>query len=364
MSKKEWLDDIQAQLGYKFKKPDLLFQAFTRKTYALENGGADNEILEFVGDRALDIIVTKVLMDEYGYFTEDTEDYDQREDDNEFFSNLSEGELTELKKRLVQKRTLADRIDRLGWNKYLILGKGDEQNNIQKKASVKEDLFEAIIGAVTIDSNWNFEEIEEVVNLMLDPKEELKDEESINYVSLVHDWYVSFYGELPKFECKLNPGWENMMAVGNTTGRYICETTLGPYETKGWGSYPDIMVTHPGQSFWGFGNSKSEARRDLCYKIYDYIKKNGLLTTMRDEIDNPNKDEAINQLEILARRGYFSIPIYSFKEVYDKDGNPIWNAKCQIEEYSVTMNAKASSKKEAKKKAAFKMLKYVLESEG
>ena len=91
---------------------------------------------------------------------------------------------------------------------------------------------------------------------------------------------------------------------------------------------------------------------------------NGLLTTMKDEIDNPNKEEAINQLEILARRGYFSIPIYFFEETYDKDGNPIWNAKCQIEEYTVIMNAKASSKKEAKKKAAFKMLKYVLESEG
>ena len=44
MSKREWFDDIQAQLGYKFKNPDLLVQAFTRKTYALENGGAPAEV--------------------------------------------------------------------------------------------------------------------------------------------------------------------------------------------------------------------------------------------------------------------------------------------------------------------------------
>ncbi len=363
MSKKEWYEVVQEQLGYKFKNQDLLIQAFTRKTYALENGGADNEILEFVGDRALDLVVTKILMKEYGYLTKDTEDYDDGEDDNEFYSELTEGELTELKKRLVQKKTLADRIDRLGWNEYLILGRGDEKNNVQEKDSVKEDLFEAIIGAVTIDSNWNFSEIEEIVALMLDPEQELEDDSSINYVSLVHDWYVSFYGELPVFACRLNYGWERLGSIGNSTGRYICETTLGNYETKGWNTYPNVTVMHQGQSFWGFGNSKCEARKDVCYKIYDFIKKNGLLTTIKDEIDNPNKDEAINQLEILARRGYFSLPIYSFKEAYDKDGNPIWNAKCQIEEYSVTMNAKASSKKEAKKKAAFKMLNYVLESE-
>ena len=125
MSKREWLDEIQAQLGYSFKNVDLLQQAFVRKTYAMENGGADNEILEFIGDRALDLVVTKYLIGKYGFPLEQTVDYVQDEDCNEYYSELSEGELTELKKRLVQKRTLANRIDRYGWNEYLILGKGD-----------------------------------------------------------------------------------------------------------------------------------------------------------------------------------------------------------------------------------------------
>ena len=69
----------------------------------------------------------------------------------------------------------------------------------------------------------------------------------------------------------------------------------------------------------------------------------------------------INQLEILARRGYFSIPTYHFNQEYDKNGNPIWGCECCIDKESRSFFTKASSKREAKKSSAFKMLKYILE---
>lgn len=34
---------------------------------------------------------------------------------------------------------------------------------------MKEDLFEAIIGAVALDSDWDMEELQEVIQIMLDP---------------------------------------------------------------------------------------------------------------------------------------------------------------------------------------------------
>lgn len=40
------------------------------------------------------------------------------------------------------------------------MGKGDIQNNINQEDSVKEDLFEAIIGAVAIDSGWNLKDLQ------------------------------------------------------------------------------------------------------------------------------------------------------------------------------------------------------------
>ena len=83
------------------------------------------------------------------------------EETGTFISDLDEGELTEIKKQLVQKNTLADAIDNLGIAYYLIMGKGDVEKNIQDSLSVKEDLFEAILGAIALDSNWDIEALQE-----------------------------------------------------------------------------------------------------------------------------------------------------------------------------------------------------------
>ena len=71
---------------------------------------------------------------------------------------------------------------------------------------------------------------------------------------------------------------------------------------------------------------------------------------------------AINQLETLARRDYFDLPDYKYTESYDNDGNPIWQVTCMINGFDKVFNATSTSKKAAKKKAAFKMLNYVLEN--
>ena len=44
--KQEDLTFIQNQVGYNFKNPDLLQQAFIRRSYSKEYGGEYNEILE------------------------------------------------------------------------------------------------------------------------------------------------------------------------------------------------------------------------------------------------------------------------------------------------------------------------------
>ena len=115
----------------------------------------------------------------------------------------------------------------------------------------------------------------------------------------------------------------------------------------------------------GFGASKSEARMNVCKLAYEDLTKKGVIqvTTIRDEIKNPNKADAISQLEILARRGYFSIPTYDFKEKHDENGNPVWAARCFIKEYESFFEAVSSSKKEAKKQAAYEMLLFVMNEE-
>lgn len=194
----EDLREIQERIGYNFENDDLLQQAFIRKSYAKENGGEDNEVLEFIGDRALDIVIVKILVEEFGFYTSECDDYDKDKDFNEFCCEYSEGKLTELKKRLVGKKMLANRIERLGFADYLIMGKGDERNHIEQEDSVKEDLFEAIIGAVALDSKWDWKEIQSVVEYMLQPKEYLSEDEEDNYVELIQEWSLKRYGELPR----------------------------------------------------------------------------------------------------------------------------------------------------------------------
>lgn len=363
------LQFIQDQIGYRFKNLDLLQQAFVRRSYAKENGGEDNEVLEFIGDKALDIIIVKILTAMFGFYASECDDYDEDNDFNEFCCEYSEGKLTELKKKLVEKKMLASRIDRLALAEYLIMGKGDQRNHIEQEDSVKEDLFEAIIGAVTLDSEWNWEEIQSTVEYMLDPETYLSEDKEDNYVELIQEWSLKRFNELPLMhadnssyydetsllqssnEVRSKPKRDSYMSFVNVQEYYKthfkCEFVLSDVDKK----------------FIGYGKSKVEARKDVCKLAYNYLEEHDLLFSIQDEIENPNKAEAINQLEILARRGYFSIPTYNFEQKYDKNGNPIWKCECHIEEYNIYFDAQSSSKKDAKKSAAFEMLEYVLSEE-
>ena len=67
MDKKEYFETVvQNQIGYAFKNQKLLRQAFVRKSYSAENGGENNEVLEFIGDTVLSAAVMRYLTTKYG----------------------------------------------------------------------------------------------------------------------------------------------------------------------------------------------------------------------------------------------------------------------------------------------------------
>jgi len=90
---------------------------------------------------------------------------------------------------------------------------------------------------------------------------------------------------------------------------------------------------------------------------------NHVLTNECYQEGNSHYNDSIGQLEILFRRGYFSLPTYKYKETHDEDGNPIWACQCRIKEVDNVTNGRSSSKKDSKKQAAYDMLTYVLEEE-
>lgn len=389
------LQFIQDQIGYKFQNLDLLQQAFVRRSYAKEHGGEDNEVLEFIGDKVLDLIVIKLLTEEYGCFLSEYEDFDPNEEFNEFSCSKNEAQLTEIKKQLVQKKTLAGRINDLDFADYLIMGRGDVENNVNQELSVKEDLFEAIVGAVALDSDWDMEELQGVVQIMLNPDSFFEDDMEENYVQLIQEWTLQKYGEVPRYYFEeTSPAGPTTLAnvmsqnedsarrryfMGLTTRADVISQNSYNAErlySAGLTTLASVMSSNKDKSeskhtcllrlgdlntiFRSFGTSKNEARKEVCKLAYRELEKRNLLFSIRDEIPNPNIDDAISQLEILARRGYFSIPYYDFEQEYDSNGNPIWHSTCHIAEISASFHAESSSKKCAKKHAAYQMLQYTL----
>ena len=344
----ETLKFVQGQIGYVFKNSDLLQQAFVRRSYSKENGGEDNEVLEFIGDKALDLIVVKLLTEKYGAFAEDYDDYDPREDCNEFVSDFREGKLTEIKKKLVCREMLSSRIRMYGFQYELIMGKSDIEQQIFEQESVQEDLFEAIIGAVALDSKWDLDALTNVVDLMLDPNFYLENgfDEQINYVELLQQWYQKKHHNIPVY-CYRKIDFPTAGLTYNDLGKYRCQLGLYPLE----------------RGFEAVRETKSKSRMAVAEQAYRYLEENNLLFTWVDEIGEPSIDRAINQLQELYQKGYIGEPWYDFTETYDEDGNPLWHCECHAEGSEIYFEDEYTSKKYGKKAVAYEMLCDILDWE-
>ena len=368
------INDIQNIIGYTFKNQELLEQAFTRRSYSMENGGEHNEVLEFIGDKALDVVIVKILSEEFGYFNKSEQRrsnyyYSPKVYDGTFSSDKDEGELTEIKKRIVKKTTLSEAIDNLGLQNYLIMGRGDRKKHVERSNSTKEDLFEAIIGAIALDSRWDINMIQETVENMIEIDDIIGSDED-SYIEEIQNWSLKHYDVLPDYSVcnylpsEMNigtPDWAKPNAIWSFINQFK-RVKRGVFDSNT--QYASLLILEDVPCcFIGYGNSKNQAKEEASRLAYEYLDEHDLLWTIQDEIENPCKRMSVNQLETLARRGYFSLPTYNFYEDHDEDGNPVWKCECHIEEEDIFCWSTASSKKDAKKDAAWGMLKHVLNME-
>lgn len=154
---------ICEKTGYCIKGNCLLVQAFTRKSYSAERGGENNEMLEFIGDQILSYYVVKSIIKRSGALNSDYE----------YTCRLRENNLTGLKQELVCNEALAKIVDEWGIIDYLIVGRSDYSNEVDNQIKVKADLFEAILGAIAVESKWNTKVLESAVNKMLSIDEKI-----------------------------------------------------------------------------------------------------------------------------------------------------------------------------------------------
>ena len=123
---------IEDIIGYKFQDQRILMEAFTHSSYANENADSSYERLEFLGDSILGMVVSQYLFNRY--------------------PDEDEGFLTKAKASIVSGRTLSKAIDRMGLIDYVRTASGSIEEEIKRSNNVKEDIFEAIIGAIIQDS--------------------------------------------------------------------------------------------------------------------------------------------------------------------------------------------------------------------
>lgn len=129
------LDVLQENLGYSFRNLNLLNKALTHKSYVNERSSAikNNERFEFLGDSVLDLIVSDYTVTAY--------------------ADHNEGPLSKIRASVVNESCLARLAGGIKLGDYLLLGRGEELSGGRNKNSLLANVFEAVAGAVYLDSN-------------------------------------------------------------------------------------------------------------------------------------------------------------------------------------------------------------------
>jgi ribonuclease-3 len=128
------VDQLQVRLDYTFRDRSLLESALTHTSFAVELPGAENnQRLEFLGDAVLQILLAEAL---YRLFPHDRE-----------------GLLSKRRSLLVNQYFLSRLAREIGADACLRLGKSEEKTGGRERTSLLGDAFEAIVGAVYLDSD-------------------------------------------------------------------------------------------------------------------------------------------------------------------------------------------------------------------
>ncbi len=120
---------LQETIEYMFKDKQLLIEALTHKSYKQPY---NNERLEFLGDAVLDLVVGEYLFSR--------------------FPSFDEGKLSKLRASLVNEEGFTRMARHIRLGEYIILSNAEENNAGREKPSLLSNAFEAIMGAIYLES--------------------------------------------------------------------------------------------------------------------------------------------------------------------------------------------------------------------
>jgi ribonuclease-3 len=171
------LELCQRAIGYAFQDARHLHAALTHASGA-DHRLASNERLEFLGDAILGAIVCELLFREYPEF--------------------QEGDLTRIKSVVVSRRTCAKLSRNLGFDEFLILGKGMGTQD-ETPSSVLADVFESIVAAIYLDGGMEAAKRFIVDQIRPEIIETVGGQGGVNYKSNLQQMAQRQFGETPVY---------------------------------------------------------------------------------------------------------------------------------------------------------------------
>ena len=219
------LAEFQRKLGYQFRDLGLLKMALTHPSIAHELGPGvvvqHNQRLEFLGDAVLQLVLTREL-----YMK---------------FPGYGEGPLTKARAQLVNRKMLASHGLRLELGKHMVMSRGEESSGGRERQSALADAFEAVVGALFLDSSY------EVAR------------------DFILREFVDVFGELKVLPTIDNPKGELqelLQAAYNEAPQYQLVAMSGPDHDRSF----ECTVTHRGKELGrGAGKNKKEAESQAAF---------------------------------------------------------------------------------------------------
>jgi ribonuclease III len=230
INKQEFASCLKKMLGFRPVNLRLYEIAFIHRSasYTLPNGRrVNNERLEYLGDAVLDAILSDYLFDK--------------------FPEASEGFMTKIRSRIVNREVLNQLAVSMGINKILI----SNVSTSNPTRNLYGDALEALIGCLFVDKGYKRARrifIKEVLNRYLDIDEIIRTD--TDYKSMVFEWVQKHKANLI-FDYNEEYDFSNKKSVF-TTKLYINKEVFGD----------------------GQGNSKKEAEQEASAHAWTRIKDN------------------------------------------------------------------------------------------
>jgi ribonuclease-3 len=226
---KEQLAELQEKIGYRFHQVHLLQLALIHSSFAFERmkNGQHNETQEFLGDAVLDLTVGHIL------FTR--------------FPEMREGKLTRIRAALVNEAGLADMARKIDLGEYLLLGHGENTSNGREKPSILAGAYEALVGAVYLDSGYD---------------------KALIFVRRWFDPLIDRYQELLMTADSKSALQELLQEKYNAGPLYVLESEEGPPHARLF----TVSVQFRGKTLGtGSASSKKEAEQKAAATALDYL---------------------------------------------------------------------------------------------